>query len=350
MLWSEERAAALRTEEPTPRRLRAARREGLVGRSRDLAGAAALLGGVSALAMLAPLAWGQLAGFLRAALAGAFAEPADGGAGALATAMGVAARAAGPVLAAAMLTALVVGAIQTGGLFTLSPLRPRLARVGAWRGLVRIAGQGGFELAKACLLMAGLAAVAVATVREHVRELALLGSAPARAALSTVGLLARQLLLRSALVVVAVALLDLVWQRRAFRRGLRMSRAEVERERKEEEGDPRHRAQRRRLHRELLRRRALLGPLGADCVVAGEGQAVALRYQRATMAAPCVLAGGAGLIGARLLDLARVERTPIVVDASTARALAALDSDDEIPEALYDPVARALHLSQSRRP
>src|SRR5262249_56428654 len=104
--------------------------------------------------------------------------------------------------AAAMLTALVVGAIQTGGLFTLSPLRPRLARVGAWRGLVRIAGQGGFELAKACLLMAGLGAGAVASVREHVRELALLCSAPAPAALSPGGLLARQLFLGAAPVVV----------------------------------------------------------------------------------------------------------------------------------------------------
>jgi len=135
-------------------------------------------------------------------------------------------------------------------------------------------------------------------------------------------------------------LADLLWQRRAVRRSLRMTRTEVERERKAEEGDPRRRAERRRLQVALLRRLATDGLLAADVVVAGGGAAVALRWARERMQAPKVVAGGAGLVGARVLDLARTAGVPIVFDVDTAHALSLLAPDEEVPESLEDVVAR----------
>ena len=74
---------------------------------------------------------------------------------------------------------------------------------------------------------------------------------------------------------------DYLLVRRRHRRGLRMTREEVKREAKESEGDPSHRAERQRLHRELLEQRMVAEVRKADFVVVNPDHiAVALRYDR----------------------------------------------------------------------
>ena len=67
----------------------------------------------------------------------------------------------------------------------------------------------------------------------------------------------------------------------------RMTREEVRREHKESEGDPSHRAERQRLHRELMEQRMVAEVRKADFVVVNPDHiAVALRYDRDGEAAP----------------------------------------------------------------
>lgn len=70
-------------------------------------------------------------------------------------------------------------------------------------------------------------------------------------------------------------------------------------------------------------------------------QATALSYE-AGQTAPRVIASGRGYVAERIIAAAQEAGVPVRSDPALARALAALDLGDEIPEALYRAVAEAL--------
>jgi type III secretion protein U len=120
-----------------------------------------------------------------------------------------------------------------------------------------------------------------------------------------------------------------------------MTRREVARERRDEEGDPRLRAERRRLHRAL----SALAPLRrATCLVVNPTHlAVALEHAPGGDDAPRVAAKGRGRAAARLRAAARRLGVPVVEDPALARALYRLaDVGDEIPEELYEAAAAVI--------
>jgi flagellar biosynthesis protein FlhB len=144
---------------------------------------------------------------------------------------------------------------------------------------------------------------------------------------------------------VALGAADYAWRRHQHRRSLRMTRPEVRREQKETEGDPRHKAERQRLHRELAEQRMLADVRKADFVVVNPDHiAVALQYDRQGDAAPLVLAKGERLLAEKIKEVAREAGVPIFRDVNLARALRELEEGDEIPEALYEAVAEILRV------
>src|SRR5436305_1299891 len=126
-----------------------------------------------------------------------------------------------------------------------------------------------------------------------------------------------------------------------------MTREEVKREAKESEGDPSHRAERQRLHRELMEQRMVAEVRKADFVVVNPDHiAVALRYDRDGDAAPVVVASGERLLAERIKQVAREAGVPIFRDVTLARSLRAVSEGDEIPAALYEAVAEVVRVVQ----
>jgi flagellar biosynthesis protein len=70
-------------------------------------------------------------------------------------------------------------------------------------------------------------------------------------------------------------------------------------------------------------------------------EAAALSYE-AGQTAPRVVASGRGQIAERIIAAAEEAGVPVRSDPALARALAALDLGDEVPEAMYRAVAEAL--------
>jgi flagellar biosynthesis protein len=70
-------------------------------------------------------------------------------------------------------------------------------------------------------------------------------------------------------------------------------------------------------------------------------QATALSYQKGQRA-PRVVATGAGLVAERILQAARDAGVPVREDPALVQALAALELDAEVPEALWRAVAEVL--------
>jgi type III secretion protein U len=246
-----------------------------------------------------------------------------------------------PAAACALAAGALAGVLQSGFAFAPGALRPRLDRVDPLRGLRRLASPSqltalALALAKACVLVA----IAWGWLRERAPTLAALPALDAARALAAAPFVAG-LAARLALAFLAFGALDLglAWRRR--RAALRMTRDEVRREHREQEGDPAHRAERRRVHRALLD----AGPVARATVVVVNPThlAVALRHDRSGDEAPRVLAKGAGLAAARIRSAARRAGVPIVRDVPLARALHRLaEVGDEIPEELYEAAAAIL--------
>jgi flagellar biosynthesis protein FlhB len=334
--------------DPTPQRIAAARRCGDVAQNPVLRGALAQAATVAALIALGP----SIVAELRAYVAGALAQaPAGGDVVTAGTrALDVGARLIALPLAVAFAVTLLVGLVQTGGLWIGWP-RPgfpgmRAGGAGAGPGS-RLAAAARGGLAVAILL-----AVGAATLGPWLPALSRLGSpagAAAPRALSAFGTLARQLGLRLAAAALLVGAGDEIWARLRHRQRMRLTRRELERERRELEGDPHRRRERRRRHAALGAGDPDLADVAvarrADLVVTGGALAVALGYQPEGGGAPVVVVTARGAGAARLIAEARAAGVPIFADAALARVLGDLAPGVEIPAATYQPVAEFLRIT-----
>jgi len=338
------------SHEPTPRRLAEARRRGLIAHSHDLRAAVALAAAFVALIALGPSIAGQAVAYFRDALARA---PAGGSAGAAAVqAVSSGLRVLAVPLAAAFVLTLVAGFAQTGGLW-IGPPRADLGRLSPASGWRRLAqGRGLAASAESAVKLAVLALVAWVTLAGSLPRLPWLAGAPAARILDVFGATARQLGLRLLAGALLIGAADAVLARRRHRRALRMTRRELDRERRELEGDPIQRAERRRRSAEDLETqppRALPDPVlvvtGGAPTGGDEGDpviAVALAYERGGARAPIVVASGRRAEAARIAAAARAAFVPVFDDGALALALGGLDAGAEIPEETYDRVAELM--------
>lgn len=337
-----------RNEAATPHKRAEARKRGQAAKSADV---------VSALVFAAAVAWLYASGFDalraqftfdRALLARAAAAPAqprelwDLVAAAIAQLL----RAVLPLAAVCMAAGVAGNLAQTGVLLSTHPLEPDWSRLHPMTGLKRLFSlRTLFDAARACLKLGALALVLGLALDAALPALARTSALPAAAQAAALVDAVARVGLQIALALALVAAIDLVWTRREFAKRLRMSRREIREEHKHREGDPRVRARLRSLGRELLERtRALARTRDADVLVTNPTHyAVALAYRHGEMAAPKLVAKGAGQMAWAMRKLAARHRIPVVQNRSLARALyAEAGLEQEIPSRHYAQVARLM--------
>jgi type III secretion protein U len=329
-----------RTEAPSGRRIRDARRRGQVAVSAELTGAAATAGGLIGIALAGANGTHSLGQAMRAALLTAPLAPPEPAA-ALARSGAALLHAVLIPGGGALAGAVAAGLLQSGFLFAPAALIPRLERLDPFRGMQRLLspaqlGAVVLGLAKAAVLLG----VGALWLRETATPLAMLARLEPAALWRAVPLLG-DLAVRLLLALVALGIVDLLRVRRRHLRLLRLTREEARREQREDEGDPALRGERRRLHRGVVE----AGPISRATVVVVNPThlAVALRHDRGGPDAPRVVAKGAGRAAARIRSAARRCGVPVVRDVLLARALHRLvEVGEEIPEDLYHAAAVVL--------
>ncbi len=350
--------AADRTEQPTAKRREQAREEGQVAVSPEVAPVAVLLAALAVASWGAPRVVERSRTVLHAWLAavGPMALREDGAGPPVVRA----ALALGSLLVPFALAMALVGAgvvlAQVGWMLVPQRLAPDLARLDPNRNLRRfVSVEGAVELVKALLKIALVLGLAARVIVGGARAAVSTPAMSVEAILGEVGAELRHLLLVVALALGALGALDYAWQRRRHEQRLRMTRQEVQDERKETEGNPQMRARFRKAHKALARRRMLGDVARADVVLTNPVHvAVALRYRAEEMRAPRVLAKGAGELAERIKDAARRAGVPIVERRALARArFRTVEVGAEIPPALYRAVAEILayiYAVRGRRP
>ncbi len=328
-----------RTEQATPRKRQEARRKGQVARSTEINGAVIFL----ALVLMLPLAmrWGGerfLTAFQHQLLQAGALRLSDA---LLWSALAFLA----PLLTAAFLTALIANAMQVGLHLSAQPLQPDLNRINPVRGFQRLFSQrSAVELLKAVLKFGLIAWVAWRTLQGETERLVAASQLPTPHALAPMADALYQVGLRVGVLWLVLAILDYLYQRWDFEKSIRMSRYELKEEYKQMEGDPHLRARIRQKMQEAARQRSIRDVRRADVVVTNPvTYAVALRYDRASMNAPRVVAKGKGWLAQRIREEALKWHVPIVPNPPLARSLyTQVEVGEEIPDTLYQAVAEVL--------
>ena len=264
-------SAAERTEPPTARRLRDARRKGQVAVSRDLSSAAAFAAGVAALVATAP---GRSRRF-EAELVGSVERACAADDLAMSEAVAVVgrvvwlvARVSFPVGLAALCAGVLLGGAQSHGLVAVAALAPKLERLDPVRGLKRL-GQARtlVEAVKTWLKVVIAATAVVSAAGANRAALAGAASTGPDALLAFAALVVRDGAARAAVALAVLAAADVIVQRRLHLRELRMTRDEVRRDQKEDEGDPHVKSARRQAHREIAAEQMLVATRSATVVL-----------------------------------------------------------------------------------
>ncbi len=161
---------------------------------------------------------------------------------------------------------------------------------------------------------------------------------------SSMASIAFEILLKLSLVYILIAFADYKYQKWKFAEDLKMTKTEVKEENKQSEGDPKIKAQLRRLMTMRIRTLMLKNIQTADVVITNPTHyAVAIKYQQGMMSAPQVVAKGVDFLALKIREIATDSNVPIVEEPPLARALYKnCEIGQEIPENLFRAVAQIL--------
>lgn len=338
-----------KTEKPTPKRKKQARKDGQVPRTPELGGWLSLLVVTLAMGPLLDHEGDALRTMMSTHLRAA-SDPS------ISRALSMLGDAAQHVLVSLVLLGsmvLVVGvlsALAQGG-FYLSPklAKPDPKKLNPLQGAKRLFGPHAlWEGVKVLGKSAVVALLAWAGIRSIMPLVG--GLLPIETVLATATSEVSHLLLTVSLAGLGMAAADYAMMRRRIGKQTRMSHAEIKQEHKQAEGDPMVKSAIRSRQLATARNRMLADVAEADVLLVNPTHvAVALRYDP-EQGAPRVVARGAGAIAAKIRERAAEERIPLVQDVPLARAIYRhCQVGQEIPRELWAAVAQVLAFVLSRR-
>jgi type III secretion protein U len=260
-------------------------------------------------------------------------------------------RSVAPVLAGIALAGVGLALAQAGFNLNFSKLAPSLSKLSPSKVLKRwFSLQGVFELLKTVAKLGLVLFIGYWVVKGALVGVLALHRAELSGFYGVLATVSRSFAVQVGLAFAVVAAADYYFQWRRWKKGLMMTKDEVKREHKEQEGDPIIKSQRKGLHQELANQQIVGETRVADAVVVNPTHlAVALRYDRETMAAPRVTAKGAEAVARMMLDEARRHDVPVVRDVPLARALFAVEMGRYVPKELYEAVAEVLLFARQLR-
>ncbi len=161
-----------------------------------------------------------------------------------------------------------------------------------------------------------------------------------------IGALLQSMLIKFSLGYGLIAAIDWFWQKHSHIKRLKMTKHEVEKEHKESEGDPEIKGERKQRHIEMLNETSVNRSREASVVVTNPVHvAVAIVYKNDATPLPVVTAKGREALARRMVHAARQAGVPIMENVPLAWSLLETAKVDEyIPEELIEPVAEVLRL------
>ena len=336
-----------KTEQPTPKRLREARKKGQVARSRELNTMLSLLAGAVGLLFLGDTIFTKLSLLVSDSLSldpKQIREPAMMAATFADSFMG-ALEFLTPLFVL-LIVAAFAGPLFVGGFaFSMKAVAFKVEKINPIKGLGRMFSiKSLVELIKALAKFLVVAGVATFLLWSMLDTLLALGVEELHNSLAHAGQLGGWAFVTLSAALILIAAIDVPFQLFQHNKQLKMTKQEVKDELKESEGRPEVKGRVRQLQRELSQRRMMEEVPKADVVITNPTHfAVALKYDDDAGGAPVVVAKGCDHLAARIRQVAESNNITLFSAPPLARALyATTELNQEIPADLYLAVAQVL--------
>ena len=251
-----------------------------------------------------------------------------------------------PIICLSALVSIIGDLIQVGPLFTMTPLMPKPDKLNPTKYFKNLMNPKTlFELVKNIAKVVILGLIGWMVYMEHFP--AILGLAVVEnefATLVAFGKLITDFILKAGIAFLVIAAMDYGVTKWKFMQDQKMSFKEVKDEYKNSEGDPHVKAALRQKRQQLLRKAMKDSVPDADFVVTNPIHvACAIKYDAQTMESPTLVAKGAELFAKEIKEIAIANDVPVIENPPVARALYRLVEDNhQIPPDLYKAVAEIL--------
>ncbi len=250
-----------------------------------------------------------------------------------------------PFMAFGFVVTLLVSIVQVGWKVSTKPMKPELSKLNPLNGFKRIFSKDSlFELVKSILKIVIIIYIAYTSIKDNANDLFALYDLGLNQAVALVGTLIINTGIKISIVYLVIGLADFIYQKHKFNEDMKMTKQEVKDEYKNTEGDPQIKGRQRRKMQEVSQKRMMQDVPKADVVITNPTHfAVALKYEAEVSSAPVVLAKGEDYLAQKIKEVARENKIEIVENKPLARMLYHnVDVGAEIPPELYQAVAEVL--------
>ncbi|MBE5945984.1 MAG: flagellar biosynthesis protein FlhB [Lachnospiraceae bacterium] len=250
-----------------------------------------------------------------------------------------------PFMVIAIIIAFFSQRLQIKWMVTAKPLQPRLNKINPLSGFKRMfSKESFFELFFSLVKITIFGAMVYSVLKDNIGAFITVYDLSIQDSLGILYDLVMDLGIKISIVYLIISFADLFFQKWKHKRDLRMSKQEVKDEYKNQEGDPKVKAQQKQRMQQASRRRMMQSIPEADVVITNPTHfAVALKYDNTISQAPIVTAKGADYLAFKIKDIAKENNIEIVENKPLARMLYAnVEVGNEIPAELYQSVAEVL--------
>lgn len=343
-----------KTEQPTSKRRKDARKEGNVFQSKDIATIVLLLGVFWVIRLMMPYIYKNVRSYMIWLLEGVGRDPEDLLSAQLFTVTIVTLlKCALPLLLTAMVLGILAHGTQTRFNVSFQSIRPKFSKLNPLSGIKKM-----FALKNVVELLKNLFKTTLLTIflynlmKSDLVPVARMIDMQPQASAGYMLNMAFDLVIKVSMAFAVVAFFDYLYQRWEYEKDLKMTKQEVKDEYKQTEGNPEIKGRIRRIQRQMVLSRMMQKVPQADVIVRNPTHfAVALKYDPDHHNAPVVLAKGQDELALRIVKVGEENGVYITENKPLARALyASCELDHEIPAEFYGAVAEILlYLYQTGR-
>ncbi|MBQ7972763.1 MAG: flagellar biosynthesis protein FlhB [Lachnospiraceae bacterium] len=250
-----------------------------------------------------------------------------------------------PFLGVSLIFGFLIELYQVKWRPTTKPLKPKFSKMDPLKGAKKFFSLNSLiELLKAILKIVIIWTVVYSTLKKEQGSLLILYEMPLEQAIALAGGIVIDLGIKISLVYAVLAIVDYFYQKWKFRKDMMMSKQEVKDEYKQSEGDPKIKGKIRQRMMQASQRRMMQDLPKADVVITNPTHfAVAIKYDADLYDAPYVVAKGCDHLAAKIKEVAKENRVEIVENKPLARMLYHnVEIGGVIPPELYKAVADIL--------
>ena len=144
------------------------------------------------------------------------------------------------------------------------------------------------------------------------------------------------------LLIIAIG--DFGYQKYAYWQKLKMTKEELKKEHKDQDGSPEVKQRIKTIQREMAQKRMISEIPNADVIITNPTHiSIVIQYDQETMISPTVIGKGADHLAMRIREIAKKHNIPIVENVPLARTLyKTVSSGSAVPRSLYKTVAEVL--------